>query len=337
MIKAMAWLSAGLAVAAAAWAQAPLTVAPAGRELILTGYTRARAVQAVAAEVGGKVVRVHYDVGQIVGERPFLKIDPIFVDFQIEQVGWRLEQVTVAQKRHHSRVAFLEKEFARIDALFQDQVAPLARWEAVAEELAQARLALQATEAEIGTLDAQLRELKERRRRHSVSAPEGWTVVARHVEPGEIIAAGAPLARVADFRQLVVPLFVSADELAALQSREIMPVSVAGQPAAARLNWVNPAFDERTRKTAIELILADYDGEHRGGLPVALTLALAAEGLMVPRAAVADRHGNPYVRRAADGRMVPVFVTGEGDDYLIIADHEALAPGMALAPRPDDR
>ena len=336
MVKPMAWLCATLMAAGAAGAGETLTVRPASQTVSLTGYTRARADLPVAAEVGGRVLRVHYDVGQIVGGAPFLEIDPTFVELQIEQTHWGLERLAVARSRHLSRANFLRKEFERIDALHQDQVAPLARWEAAAEELAQARLALQSVGAEIAALEVQLKELAERRRRHTVNAPQDWVVVARQVEPGEIIAAGVPLARVADFRQLVVPLSVSGAELAAIRTRESLSVTVENRPARARLNWVNPDFDERTRKSAVELALVDFDGDARGGLVVNIALELPGKGFRVPKAAVSDRYDNPYVRVASDGRMVSVFVLGEQADDLIIADHEALAPGMELLRRRDD-
>lgn len=333
MIKLLAWLCAGLVVAVPAMAQEYLVVKPASQAVTLTGYTRARAIQTVAAETSGRVLRVNYDIGQLVDQLPFVEIDPTFIDFQIEQTRWSLERLDVARLRHHSQVTFLKKEFERMDTLHQDQVAPLARWEAVAEELAQARLALQATGAEISALRAQHEELVERRRRHAVVAPQGWVVIMRQVEPGEIIAAGTPLARVADFQQMVVPLFVSGPELDEIRARKTLPVTIENRPGSVRLNWINPEFDERTRKTAIELIVADFQGQARGGMLVALTLNLATGGLMVPRAAVTDRYGNPYVKVAPEGQVVSIFVLGENGDNLIIADHAGLEPGTALLRR----
>ncbi|MCJ8499368.1 efflux RND transporter periplasmic adaptor subunit [Desulfatitalea alkaliphila] len=322
----------------AASADAPrLTVRPATQAVTLSGYTRARAALPVAAEMGGRVLAVHYDVGQAIGDKPFARIDPTFVDFQIEQVKRQLERLDVALERHVSRIGFLEKEFERIDALYRDEVAPLSRWEAAGEELAQARLELRGVAAERNALAVQQRELAERRRRHDVPAPEGWVVVARRVEPGEMVAAGAPLARVADFRTLVVPLFVTEQELAAMGERDPLPVTVAGRPGRARINWINPDFDEQTRKSAVELVLVGHDGEARGGLPVRLELTLPTRGLRVPRAAVTDRYDNPYVRLAPDGRMVPVFVTGEDGTDLIVADEGLLEIGTSLKLRPEDR
>jgi biotin carboxyl carrier protein len=334
MIKLMAWLCAGLVVAVPALAQEYLVVKPASQAVTLTGYTRARTVQTVAAETPGRVLRVNYNIGQSVDSRPFVEIDPTFIDFQIEQTRWSLERLDVARLRHQSQVTFLEKEFERMDTLHQDQVAPLARLEAVAEELTQGRLALQATEAEISALRAQHEELVERRRRHAVVAPQGWVVIMRQVEPGEIISAGTPLARVADFQQMVVPLFVSGPELDEIRGRETLAATIENGPGSVRLNWINPEFDERTRKTAIEMIVTDFQGQARGGLLVELTLNLETGGLMVPREAVTDRYGNPYVKVAPEGQIVSIFVIGENGDNLIIADHAALEPGMALMRRP---
>jgi hypothetical protein len=81
--------------------------------------------------------------------------------------------------------------------------------------------------------------------------------------------------------------------------------------------------------------VTDFQGQTRGGLLVELTLNLETGGLMVPREAVTDRYGNPYVKVAPEGRMVSIFVLGENGDNLIIADHADLEPGMALLRRPN--
>jgi len=329
-LKSFAWIAAWILAAGAAFAADGATVQPALKKITLTGYTRSNTTQVLASEVSGKVLHVHYDVGGAIGKLPFLEVDPMFIDFQIEQTQWSLEKLRVARQRNASRADYLEEEFRRIDRLHADNVATQSNWDAADEELAQARLALQATDVELKALSVQLEELKERRRRYRLPAPEGWIVVQRRVEPGEIIAAGTPVAQVADFTQLVVPLFVSGPELEALREPERLNVTVAGRPALARINWVNPEFDERTRKWAVELALVDYRGEAMGGLMTELTFEVAAEGLMVPRSAVVRRYDNPFVILQADGRRVPVVILGETADQVLIADHAILKPGMAL-------
>ena len=314
------------------------TVASARKRINLIGYTRSRAKQTLASEVSGKVLRVNYDVGQAIGNAPFLEMDPVFIGFQIEQTELTLKKLEVARSRNASQAAYLEKEFRRIDQLHAGNVATQSNWDAAAEALEQARLALQTTEQELKTLAVQLREMKERLRRHRLMAPQGWIVIERRVEPGEIIATGTPLAMVADFTQLVVPLFVSGPEMEAIRRTERLKVKVAGQPAHANINWVNPEFDERTRKWAVELALIDYQGEAMGGLQVELAIDVAGGGLMVPRNSVTRRYDNPFVVLQADGRKVPIVILGETDHQILIADQPDLKPGMALkrTPQPND-
>jgi multidrug efflux pump subunit AcrA (membrane-fusion protein) len=330
MQKTIVCLCVAALMTATAWAEEPLVVKEARQNITLSGYTRGRTKQALASEVAGKVVKVHYDVGQTVGPLPFVEIDPTFIDFQIAQAQQALEKLKLAKSRNASQTDFLQKEFERADALHRDNVAPLARWEAAAEQLTQARLALQTTEAEISSLNIQLKELKERRARHRVMAPAGWVIVQRRVEPGEIIAAGTPLGQAADFTKLVVPLFVSGQELAAIEQLKSIAVRVEGQPARAKINWINPEFDERTRKLAIELVVLEYRGAQRGGLLTELTIEVAAGGLMVPKAAVVQRYDNPAVVLKADGRTVPVSILGENGEHILINQTAALRPGMEL-------
>ncbi len=333
MIRCVVWLCVFLFMVSECYATDDYVVQTARKSVTLSGYTRSRAKQTIASEVPGKVVKVHYDIGQAVGRQPFLEIDQTFIDFQVRQLEQTLEKLNVAKARNISQAAFLQKEFMRIDALHKDNVAPLANWEASAENLDQANLTLQATEAEIQTIKIQLNEITERRKRHKVRVPEGWIVVERHVEPGEIIAAGTPVGKVADFTQLVVPLFVSGKELTALQGMPQIDLQVEGMAAKAVLNWVNPVFDEQTRKLAIELILVDYQGQKRGGLQTELILDIPSQGLMVPKAAVTNRYDNPSVIVDDKGTRVPIAILGENTDHFLIADTPALTPGMTLRRR----
>jgi RND family efflux transporter MFP subunit len=314
--------------------QGSVRVEKAVKQVTLSGYTRSRAKMTVASEVAGKVLQVNYDVGQAIGKQPFIEIDATFIDFQIEQIEASLKKLSVAKSRSASRMAYLEKEYQRIAHLRQSDVTSESRYDAAAEELTQARLELDSTDVEIAALQTQVKELRERRGRHRIFAPAGWIVVERGVEPGEIIITGSPLARVADYTQLVVPLFVSAVELAALEREREHVLSLEGTPVKAAINWINPEFDERTRKLAVELIISAYEGLRRGGLLAELSLDIETDGLMVPKAAVSDLYENPRVILKSNGRSIPVVILGESEGLVLIAKTSELAPGMELSPKP---
>lgn len=313
-------------------AETPLRVQPAKRRTVLTGYTRARATLTVAAEVSGKVLKVNYEEGDTVGEAPFAEIDTTFIDLEIETVRHGILKVDALREKNESRTEYLKKEFERFERLYKEDRAPEVRRDAAREEYDQARMERKTLTAEKATLLTRLKELQERRLRHRVPAPEGWVVVARMVEAGEIIAAQKPLGRVGDFRRLIVPLSVTGEELAVIRAMgDSLPVNLEDRPGRATLNWVNPEFDEQTRKLGIELMIDSALPEHRGGLKLTLPLLLDAEGVWIPKAAVVDRYENPRVILKSGGETVSVTVLGETDGQLIVAADDRLPVGTELA------
>jgi RND family efflux transporter MFP subunit len=312
-------------------AQENYVVQRAKRELTLTGYTRSRTTVTISSEVAGRILQINYDVGGTIGKLPFLDIDPTFIDLDIAATRKNLEQLKITSQKRRSRVDYLNKDFGRIEKLFQRGSSTESRLDIVREDLVQARFDLQAVGIEIDITQTRLRELRERKSRHTVYAPQGWIVIPKLVEAGELVTIGTPLARVADYEQLVVPLSVSDQELAAIQ--QLAPefdVRLDGQSAKAAINWINPEFDEKTRKLNMELALHSYPGPRRGGLTCRLTLQTDAEGLSVPKQAVISRYENPRVFLAASGEEVQVLVLGQTESHLIIADDPRLLPGTAL-------
>lgn len=309
-----------------------LVVREARKRVVLRGYTRAVNSVALTAEVGGRIKAVNYEVGQAVLNAPFIEIDTTFVDLAIESAGKQLQGLTAARNRAASRVAYLEKEFKRIKSLYKQGRTSESRFDASEQQLAQARLELSSVSAEQGALEVSLRELREKRRRHSVSPEKGWVVTGRMVEPGEVVAPGQPLGKASDFTSLVVPLSVSLREYAALSAiGNTIAATLEGRPVKASLNWQNPDFDERTRKSAVEVAIVNTAGlSPRGGLSLTLPLMVRTEGLLVPRSAVSWRYENPRVTLRATGRTVGIIVVDESGDSLVVSDDGGLRPGDEL-------
>ena len=317
-----------------AWAAAaPHFVGEAYQQVALTGYTRSAADVSLSAEVTGKVLDVAYDVGDVVGKAAFVRIDPTFVDFSIGLARRGIQRLDAALAGAESRIVFLGKEFERIDALFRKNSTTEQSRDQLRQELDQAVLESRALLAEKAAEQIRLNELMERRRRHDIYAPEGWIVTERLVDPGEIVGPSTRLASVGDYRRLVVPLSVTPAELSALRAlRTPFAARLDRRPAKAAIGWVNPEFDENTRKLAVEISIVRWDGEHRGGLVMTLSVEVPAPGLSVPKAAVVNRFENPRVRLKDTGEEIQIIVLGETDSRLRIAENERLRPGMALLP-----
>ena len=313
-------------------AQETLVVNRAQREVRLSGYTRAFTTVTLSAEVSGKIVERNYDIGQVVGKAPFFVIDTTFIDFQIESTRQQLKQLQVTMQMKRSRMAFLKKEYDRIRELYQRNSTAGSKRDLAEEEYTQSQLEMDATAVQMAQAKTSLAELEERRRRHWIHAPSGWRVTGRLAEAGEIVSINAPLASVGDYRTLVVPLALSADEFASLQlSGSPFDVLLEGDPVKASILRVDPQFDEKTRKINLELAVHGYTGDHRGGLRLTLSLNVSGEGLQVPKTAVIKRYENPRVKIKATGEEVAIEILGETNDHLTIGENRKLLPGIELA------
>jgi len=309
----------------------PCVVETASRLVTLTGYTRSNTVVNLSPEVAGRVVKVNYEIGDTVGKSSFMEIDPTFIDYRIKAIRLSLATLDGNRAKALSNVGYLEKEFNRIDRLHKEDRETGVKRDAALESLTQARLDLELLAVEKQALANTLAEQVETRKRHFIRAPQGWVVTGKAVEPGDTVAVGTPLGTVADFTPLVVPLAVSSEELAAVQKLpKGVEVTVGGVPCRAGLNWVNPVFNETTRKLAMELKIEDYPGMARGGLQCVLTLSLATGGFSVPKSALTNRFDTPRITLAETGETINVVVLGETGNRYIIAPGDKIRKGIVL-------
>ncbi len=304
----------------------------AEKESVLTGYSRSKTSMVVSSEVTGKIISIHYDIGDSVGDEPLIEIDPTFIDFEIQSLRKMSGLLENSFQRADEQVRFYEKEFNRMDALYKENSASGIKRDAAEQEMIQSRLQREHASIELEKMKVSLKELLERKKRHQIFAPAGWKMVGRMVEEGELVMKGTPLARAADFRTLVVPLSVSGKELEAILA--LAPefnAYLEKEPVKAAMRWINPEFDEKTRKLGIEILITHYPGEKRGGLLFSLPLKIPVPGVQIPKASVIRRYENPKVQIKDSGETVNVLVMDETDGHLIIAEDPRLLPGTVLA------
>ena len=304
----------------------------ATKEITLTGYTRSKTTMVVSSEVSGRVLSVNYDVGDLISEKPMVEIDPTFIDFQIQGVRRSLRLLENKVRKAEERVKYLDKEFSRMDKLHREDRATEVKRDAAEQEFIQAKLSYDSASIEKQKLEISLSELLELKERHLIYAPPGWNLTGKMVEAGEQVIQGTPLARAADFQNLVVPLSVSGEELDAIHKLgSEFSAFMEKEPVMAAIRWINPEFDEKTRKLGIELFITQYSGEKRGGLHFTLPLKLPVQGIQVPKSCIIDRYENPRVRLSATGEIINIMVLGESDGHLYIAEDPRLLPGSELS------
>ncbi len=294
------------------WGQGDVFAAmPAMRVISLIGYTRARHTMEIVSEESGRCAKVTADVGDRIGsEGVFAILDTTFIDLAIKKNE-------VNQKRLDNLIAYHTKEVRRYKELVESETAAESKLDSLENIRDQAVF-------EIQDLKVQEAELKERKARHHIKIPNGWTVTERTVEPGEWVSVGERLGRAGDFSSLLVPFSLSPEEYNALKKqnssiRLFFPdEGEAGVALEASLERISLAFDPETRKINVDLTVTRGLSNKRGGLRAELTLMVPdpSGAVLVPAAALVERYEEFWLTRH-NGEKVRVVFLGNGPQGTI--------------------
>lgn len=302
------------------------SVMSAEKMSVINGYTRAESTITVTAETSGRLVKVSLGMGDTSDGSVFAVIDPVFTVYSIKSVEASIKKTDAAIARMENNIAYLTKEYGRVESLYLSEVETESRRDSAKQQLDQSEMSLEELRADREALIVSRDELNEKLRRQYIKVPAGWRITSKPLEAGELVSAGQTIASAGDFRRLTVPVFADNDQLRFLQQSDTVDVTVDGRPAKAVISRINPSFDERTRKRELELLL-DFPGI--GGMNVEIPVKVPAGGLMVHEDTIVSRYANPKVRTKA-GQEVYVNILGRNGDMVIIADNPALNPGTEL-------
>lgn len=277
----------------------------------------------IAAEISGRFVFVA-DVGAMVAAGQTLaRIDDRMLQLERAENRSRV-------KRLQARLAYEHAQVSRYEALAASDSTPQARLEEavaerdmIAEELAQARIALQRTELQI--------------ERTEVRAPFPGQVVERLAQAGEYSSPGAPVVRLVDTAHTEVRAQVPLDMAGSLVAGAPLPVTANGHSGPQALRAVIAAGNAVTR--TMEVRVGAPEGLAIGAaVEVGIPAGPARQVVAVPRDALILRPGATYVWTVGeDERAVRVDVTpGAGAGELIAVDGE-IAAGARIVVRGGER
>ncbi|MCB9551219.1 MAG: efflux RND transporter periplasmic adaptor subunit [Myxococcales bacterium] len=170
---------------------------------------------------------------------------------------------------------------------------------------------LQDAEFELRQARLEVQRLEDERGLGRVTAPIAGVVVARHVEQGEAISAGAVLFEVADLTALEIDLYVPERHLARLRTG--LPVEVTAEGAGdARLRGeverIAPTVDPRSGTVKVTVALGDGEIDPqrrlRPGMYTRARIVLDTReaAVLMPRRAVVYEDDRPFAFRVVDGK-----------------------------------
>lgn len=292
----------------------------------LTGVVEPFARVVIKAETAARVQARHIERGDRVEADALL----FTLDDSRARIEVRRAQATVAAREGDAAQAELERrrsatlhEREGISAAAHDRSRHAAESAAAAAQLAEI------------SQRAAARSLRDAR----VRAPFAGLVAEFHVEHGDYVAPGTPVATLVDLSRVRLRVGLTAEELELVEIGARVPVSfsdLGGRTIEAELRSVSPLVDPRTGTYAAELWLDNADGRLRQGMlgRVAFGRAVQAESsapLTIPRAAVLRRGGDFAVWVIDPSNDPPrvsarTLVLGRADqDRVAVLD--GLAPG----------
>jgi len=309
------------------------------RTVTASGALAARRDQPVGVSgEGGRVAQVYVDAGSWVRQGQVLaSIDRAVQGQEAAQLA---AQIQVAR----ADAALAQNELERSQSL-------VGRGFVSKADLDRKRAARDAAAARVRVAQAQLGGAQARIGRLDVRAPTAGLILARSVEVGQVVSAGAGgLFRLARGGEMEMRASLSQQDLALVRTGMAATVKPIGldRTFAGRIWQISPVIDPQSRQGEVRIAIP-YDPSIRpGGFAEAKIGAGGSTAPLLPQSAVlSDEKGN-YVyivnakneveRRAVrigsvDDRGVTVVEGLSGQEAVVLSAGPFLNPGQKVAPR----
>lgn len=344
-----------LAIGLGGGSDVPATVVraePFAAMLTARGRLEASVIATIAAEVPGRVDAVLVRAGDSVAAGdPLLRLD---ADVAREQ--YRAADAMAASAADGARSARAEQAGAEVQRTERradyERMAPLAGGAVSAADVAAAKAALDKAQTDLERAAARLAQAESQavaatadravaRRALDelvLRAPVSGIVVAREVDPGDAVGAGAPLLRLADPSSLEVVAYVDETMLGGLRiglSAEVSFLSTTGQTSTGTVRAIGREVDPDTREVELWIALPQPPARWAIGqrVDVRLEQGPGATGTAVPTAMISweDAEAGVYVADAGRARRVPVEL-GRADRDRVVVTGGVSAGDTILAP-----
>ncbi|MFN0306242.1 MAG: efflux RND transporter periplasmic adaptor subunit [Burkholderiales bacterium] len=260
---------------------------PDGATAVYAGEIRARHENDLAFRIGGKVVSRNVEVGSVVRKGQLLaRLDPQDVQLQGESA------------RAQTAVADTEVTWAR---------AELERYQALREKnfvsqavLDQKKQAFDAAEAKLRQNKAQLAVSTNQTSYASLIADTDGVITLANIEPGQVVAPGQSVIRIARQNEKEVLISVPEGRVADLRKASALAITLWSDPSrryAGQVREIAPSADATTRTFAARIRVINADDAVSLGVTANVVVGgdPTISRIVVPLTAVGDREGKPVV------------------------------------------
>jgi len=302
------------------------------------GEVRARHESDLAFRIPGKVIARHVETGSVVKRGQLLaRLDPQDVQLQAESARAQVASAEAEQ-------TWAKAEFDRYQALHEKQFVS-------STVLDQKRNALASAEARLRQMRAQQSVSANQSAYASLVAETDGVVTTVNLEPGQVVAAGQPVLRIARPEDKEVAISVPEGRIEELRRSPGLFVTLwtdPGRRLQARVREIAPHADPVTRTFAVRVTVVAPGEAVRLGMSANVIVpgARAVTGVIVPLTAVGDVAGKPTVwvvdTQASTVRPVPaevhawlehgaVITSGlQGGERIVVVGVQKLRAGQKI-------
>ena len=286
------------------------------------GEVRPRVESRLGFRVGGKIIARKVDVGTVVKRgQVLMQLDP--EDLQLSQTQARAALRAVETQRDLARAELKRYEELRAQN-FVSQAVLDARKSAFTSaqanvDAARAGYSAQSNQAEYSTL---------------VSDIDG-VVTSISGEVGQVVAAGTPVASVANTNEKEIVISLPEDQVDAMRKVQDVTVRMWANPNVAirgKIREVSPVADPATRTYPVRVSIPGAGSDVRLGMTARVQFASKSPTakMRVPLSALFHEKASTAVWVVENGavRLVPVQVGGTSGNDIVIAS--GLSPGQTV-------
>lgn len=272
------------------------------RTIIVNGQTAPARVVDIAAETDGRIEFVGIDRGSNVRRNAVI----VRLDERDRKAMLAQAEATVRQREveYQGRLKLKGESYVS-EAQLQEAVALL---ETARADLKRAQLDLEYM---------------------TIRAPFDGALQERHVEVGDFVTAGDPIARFVDNRKIIVTANVSEFDAGYVQAGQRAQARLAtGETVQGTIRYVAPVADEATRTFTVELEVDNSDGSLRAG---------GTAELQIPAERVLAHRISPSLLTLDDAGIVGVKIINDSGEVEFVAADVALSTneGVWVAGLPD--
>jgi RND family efflux transporter MFP subunit len=264
----------------------------------VSGQLTAAREATVRAQVGGSLVALPVDRGQIVQE------GTLVARISSRDLEASFASSKAAVTSAETALAVARTEHQRTEALVKGGAL-------AARDLEQTRNAVSIAEAQLAAAKARQQSVWQQIDDTSVKAPFAGIVSARPASLGDVVSPGTELVTIIDPSSLRLEALVPSDQIGEVKPGAPVHVSIRGVDGmvVGKVERVSPSADPITRQVSIFVSVPNRNGKLIAGLFADGRVHTATRtGIVVPLSAVDETGAVPLVTRVKDGKADRVAV-----------------------------